>query len=290
MRVIVSRDVEWFSRQAEAFLADAVERNVLATTLVGIRDGLYDDVLLALGFDGDAAGPDRVVAAAIRTPPRHMLATGFTDPEAAAELVGRWVELDPGLTGVSATVACANAVAAAWAALTEAASELQFAEAIHVLTHVINPPEPPAGGLRQAETADQAMLVDWLIAFAMETGFGDVAGVPRVVERLLDSAAAFIWKLDSRPVALVGHSRMVAGVVRIGPVYTPPQERGHGYATIATAAVSRRQLAAGAHSCMLYTDLANPISNHIYAKIGYVRVGDWEERKFIAAGQRDTDL
>jgi predicted GNAT family acetyltransferase len=27
---------------------------------------------------------------------------------------------------------------------------------------------------------------------------------------------------------------------------------------------------------MLYTDLANPISNHIYAKLGYVRIGAWE--------------
>jgi len=28
---------------------------------------------------------------------------------------------------------------------------------------------------------------------------------------------------------------------------------------------------------MLFTDLANPTSNKIYAEVGYRRVGDWEE-------------
>jgi len=28
---------------------------------------------------------------------------------------------------------------------------------------------------------------------------------------------------------------------------------------------------------MLFTDLANPTSNKIYAEVGYRRTGDWEE-------------
>jgi predicted GNAT family acetyltransferase len=43
------------------------------------------------------------------------------------------------------------------------------------------------------------------------------------------------------------------------------------------AASSRRALAAGAARCMLFTDLANPTSNKIYAEVGYNRVADWEE-------------
>jgi hypothetical protein len=41
-------------------------------------------------------------------------------------------------------------------------------------------------------------------------------------------------------------------------------------------------LAAGARQCMLFTDLANPTSNQIYAAVGYRRCGDWEEYAFIA--------
>ena len=33
---------------------------------------------------------------------------------------------------------------------------------------------------------------------------------------------------------------------------------------------------------MLYTDLANPTANKIYAEVGYRRFGDWEEHAFCA--------
>jgi predicted GNAT family acetyltransferase len=79
---------------------------------------------------------------------------------------------------------------------------------------------------------------------------------------------------------MVGVNLAVAGVVRVGPVYTPPQLRRRGYAGSAVAAVSRRALAAGAARCMLFTDLANPTSNKIYAEVGYRRIADWEEYAF----------
>ena len=33
--------------------------------------------------------------------------------------------------------------------------------------------------------------------------------------------------------------------------------------------------------CVLYTDDSNPISNHVYEKIGYKRKSDWEDIDFI---------
>ncbi len=63
-------------------------------------------------------------------------------------------------------------------------------------------------------------------------------------------------------------------------MYTPPAGRSRGYASSAVAALSRAVLDAGARRCMLYTDLANPTSNRIYAAIGYRRVAEWEEIAF----------
>ena len=83
--------------------------------------------------------------------------------------------------------------------------------------------------------------------------------------------------------SVVGHAEPVAGVMRIGPVYTPPQHRGRGYASSAVAAVSRAALEGGMSQCLLYTDLANPGSNRIYAALGYRRVADWEEHSFAPA-------
>jgi hypothetical protein len=57
-------------------------------------------------------------------------------------------------------------------------------------------------------------------------------------------------------------------------VYTPKELRGRGYATSVVAAASRAILAEGRRFCCLITDLANPTSNGIYARIGYVPVSD----------------
>jgi predicted GNAT family acetyltransferase len=57
-------------------------------------------------------------------------------------------------------------------------------------------------------------------------------------------------------------------VSRVGPVYTPPAERGRGWASNAVAEVSHRIQAEGARVC-LFTDQANPTSNKIYAALGY---------------------
>ena len=67
---------------------------------------------------------------------------------------------------------------------------------------------------------------------------------------------------------------------RIVDVYTPPAYRRRGYATANVAAVSQRALEAGHAYCCLFTDLANPISNSIYQKIGYRPICDFAEYRF----------
>jgi len=67
---------------------------------------------------------------------------------------------------------------------------------------------------------------------------------------------------------------VVAGMVRVGPVYTPPEWRGRGYAGAATAAVSQAAVDAGVREVVLYTDLANSTSNALYQRLGYRPVED----------------
>ena len=93
-----------------------------------------------------------------------------------------------------------------------------------------------------------------------------------------------VWQAGGRPVSMGGVSRQVAGMVRIGPVYTPPDLRGHGYASAITADLSRRAREAGAAEVLLYTDLDNPVSNSIYQRIGYRAVEDRVVLAFSAPG------
>lgn len=71
----------------------------------------------------------------------------------------------------------------------------------------------------------------------------------------------------------------------VGPVYTPPYFRGKGYATSAVAQLSRLLLRQGNDYCALFADLSNPISNHVYQKIGYRPLCDYAQITFLRQGK-----
>jgi predicted GNAT family acetyltransferase len=279
MELTFTRDAEAFERRAWEFLAARAERNILATVLLGARAGRYGEraPLFALG----AGAGGELSFAALRTPPWRMLASALPEPEPApaGQLLARWLELDPQLPGVSAEPGTARAIAAAWAERTGGATRCAMREALHRAEAVRDPPRPAPGGLRPARAGERALLSDWTRAFALEAGVGPV-DPERAVEHSLARGGLLLWEEDGEPVSMVATNVEVAGVVRIGPVYTPPARRRRGYASSAVAAASRRALAAGASACMLFTDLANPTSNRIYAELGYRRFADWEEHAF----------
>ena len=66
----------------------------------------------------------------------------------------------------------------------------------------------------------------------------------------------------------------------ISLVYTPPELRSRGYATSSVYQLTKKLLIGGYKFCSLFTDLANPASNHIYPKIGFVPLGDTLEFDF----------
>jgi predicted GNAT family acetyltransferase len=280
LRFELTRDVEEFAARAERFLAARIERNVLATVLINVRGGhpsAAGDPLFACGIDEGS----ELQAAALRTPPWPMLVSEM-DASTAGALLDSWLDADPSLPGVNGLATSARAVATQWSARTGGKTCLNMGQAMHVLEQVSGPPRPARGELRPADPADRTLLSGWMRAFIEEV---DIAGADRaaeIVDAQLVRGRLFVW-FDGRPVSLVSTSPTVAGVTRIGPVYTPPELRGCGYASSAVAAVSRQALAAGADRCALFTDLANPTSNKIYADVGYRRIADWEEHAF---GQR----
>jgi predicted GNAT family acetyltransferase len=63
----------------------------------------------------------------------------------------------------------------------------------------------------------------------------------------------------------------VASMSRIGPVFTPTTRRGQGYGSAVTAAAAHHALSQGgpAQHVVLFADLANPVSNTIYQRLGF---------------------
>lgn len=276
MRYVFTSDPAEFSRKASPFIEPRLDCNVMASALRYVLDGVYtpSESVFAYGLsDGE-----RVAFAAARTSPWPMLVAGL-DPADASELMVRWLEVDPGLPGVNGSPATTRALAACWRAQTGGRTHVHMSQAMHSLTEVSDPVRPAPGRLRQPREDEHPLLVAWMEDFAREAHLqtGDQARTS--VFTRLASGALWLWD-DGSPVSMVGWVGPVAGVARVGPVYTPPGHRRRGYATSAVAALSRLVLARDAHTCMLYTDLANPTSNKIYAEIGYRRFADWEEHAF----------
>jgi predicted GNAT family acetyltransferase len=276
MEFVFDRDPAEFAAAVQPFLDAHIECNILATVLLGALEGRpIEPPTLARGLDEQG----EVVAAALRLPPWPMLCSEL-DPVAADLLMGIWLEHDSELRGVNSPAPTGRALAAAWERRTGGRADCRTSMALHVLEAVTDPPRPGAGDLVRASADHRGRLVGWWRAFAQEAGVFAGADPGAVVDARVADGRIWLWESAGAPVSMVATNPSVAGVVRIGPVYTPPQFRRRGYASAAVAAVSRRALQAGARTCMLFTDLANPTSNKIYAQVGYRRIATWAEHEF----------
>ena len=94
------------------------------------------------------------------------------------------------------------------------------------------------------------------------------------------SRRIYFWMVDGQAVCMVGTTGPTPRGIRIGPVYTPAEQRRKGYGSACTAAVSQAMLDEGKAACFLYTDLGNPTSNKIYQEIGYTPVCDADIIRF----------
>jgi RimJ/RimL family protein N-acetyltransferase len=161
---------------------------------------------------------------------------------------------------------------AAWAHATGGSATAIERSRLFRLERLVRP-EPPPGAARVAGHGDRELLIEWFVAFGQEAGTfaGDAA---RTVDDRLSHDGLTLWEASGLPVAMAGSTREVAGVVRIGPVYTPPAHRQRGYGGAVTAAATRAALDAGASEVVLFTDLANPTSNALYQRLGYRPVAD----------------
>lgn len=98
-----------------------------------------------------------------------------------------------------------------------------------------------------------------------------------------DKRFTFWESPDGTPVSMAGSTSMVGGMIRVDPVYTPAHLRGRGHGGAATVEVCRAAPAAGATDIVLFADPANPTSNALYRRIGYVPVTDFAVYDFSGA-------
>jgi RimJ/RimL family protein N-acetyltransferase len=235
-----------------------------------------------LGWWRPDASPDLVAGAFLHTPEfpvflTHLSRRAATELAAELDTTGRLV------LGINAEEESGEAFASAWRHRRGARAEVHHRMRLFRLGELVWPDPPPEGSARRATEPDRDLLTEWLDGFTREVGDPPTQDHGAAVDERLSYGGMTVWDVGGAPASIAGITRTVAGMVRVGPVYTPPALRRRGYAGAATAAVSRAALDAGTREVVLYTDLANHTSNALYQRLGYRPVEDRVVMSFAPA-------
>jgi GNAT superfamily N-acetyltransferase len=284
MEVLRPGDASEFLRLAGALLERDEARNQLPLGIAGnlmARPDAFEVVRFWVVRDGNEP-----VAAAVRTDPFNLVLGDPSSETALGPLLEAVVADDPEVPGIVGNVPFVEPAAERLAGASGRTAARILSQGVYGLTAVRDVARAP-GEPRPAGPSDRGLLLDWLRAFVTES-VPDPDEVFRRMERTLDSrfgigsAGFWLWEDGGPPASLAGFSGPTPTGIRIGPVYTPPELRRHGYATTLVADLSAWLLERGHRACFLYTDLANPTANRIYVEIGYERVCDAMEFVFRA--------
>jgi len=227
---------------------------------------------------------NNIVLTAVMTTPKNLTlyATDNNNDDAALNiLVDNILMNDTHIPGVMAEKSLAERFAQIYSEKRGVKYKIIKNHRIYELSEV-NSKIPRIGDVRLATEKDMSFLPYWMQGFDSDC-FGDSLATGSNIENYLYRMSVnrlYILEDNGTPVAMAKISRDVQTVCVVGLVYTPPYFRGKGYATSCVAAVSQIGLDRGFAKCVLYTDLANPISNSIYMKIGYKPICDSADIKF----------
>lgn len=215
-----------------------------------------------------------LVMATVQMPPHNLVLSRATQHEIAplAEMLFRQHTHFPGIVGPSDIAA---SFADVWGELSGQKSVEYMDQIIYSLTKVLFP-APVEGKMRLAKPEEAPMIANWIRSFAADTlPKSEQLTEPQALnkaEEIIRSNRLAVWDVKGKAVAQAAVSG-TEKVARISMVYTPPEQRGHGYAKAVVAHLTQQQLDSGKSMCCLYADARNPVSNSIYRQIGYEFVG-----------------
>lgn len=129
-------------------------------------------------------------------------------------------------------------------------------------------------------TEDLPLLVDWRVAYAVETlgaspGEALRAACAEEVGRLAGEGNAFVLRAEGVPVAFSAFNARLPEVVQVGGVFTPPGLRGRGYARAVVAGSLLAVRRVGISRAVLFTERENEAARRAYRALGFRVTGDY---------------
>lgn len=132
------------------------------------------------------------------------------------------------------------------------------------------------GKLVQAQPEHLDLTTKWFDAFIKEAiphQPTEIEAVRKDLQNRISKGLVYLWQNSEGQMTSMNFiTRPTETGISVGGVYTPPDLRGQGYASLVVANSSQKMLDSGKKFCVLYTDTNNPTSNSIYQKIGYKEI------------------
>ena len=266
-------DAGQFLERVQPFL---VRREAEHCLILGLLDGLRAGEQFGGAAPLMAVVEDRgeVAAVVLMTPPHNLILSRIDDDSTIDAIAVELHAMDVAIPGVNSSAEVAEKFARKWSEISGRAFHIQMAQRIYQLSQVV-PEARAAGRLREPDQSDEELLRDWRAAFSVEAEGMDPGQAEKdAALPLRKSRHLLLWEVDGSAVSMAGYSGRTPNGIRVAWVYTPPKNRGEGFAGACVAALSQKLLDDSRKYCFLYTDLGNPISNHVYQKIGYEVVTD----------------
>ena len=225
---------------------------------------------------------DTLVIAAMMTPPHNLVLYGHEGDIAtgAAVLANTLAAERWQIPGVFGPGKAPLYFARQWAEITHTNYIPSKVLRVYALREVQAAPAQK-GKLRKAKKDEKALLAGWWHAFYMNIyGQSNLEDAENAVSHRITQGDLYVWDIG-HPVSMAIKTRPTKHSISISMVYTPPQLRNRGYASACVSALCQLLLDAGWTTCALFADLANATSNHVYQKIGFKPVSDYEEYSFL---------
>jgi hypothetical protein len=258
-------DARLFSEAAEEFL---LSRSILYNLILTIVDSRLTQH--EPGRYWVAVRAQQVVGVAIQSPLTFPVTVVPMERDVTAGLVDAIADAGFILPGVNGEVATAASFAGRWTERHKSGASPAQGFRIYELAE-LNRIAPVEGQLRKADSGDRNLALTWLREFLVET-LTPASTPESLIDRALLSECLWLWQ-NGGVVSMAICSKPIQGVVRVSAVYTPRENRMHGYAAACVHGVSKHLTDMG-YRCMLYTDLGNPTSNSIYRRIGYRAIAE----------------
>lgn len=268
--VIDSSAAEWLAHVEPLLLRAEAENNLLlglAELAVNDPERFGQGLTLTRVVDGHT-----VVGAAMIN--AYNLVLSRQTDEALGVLAAHLADAQTAFPGVLGPDDVPERFLQRWSTHTGGTASLRQSQRIFECRRV-EPLVPAPGSLRVPRESEIPTLSEWRCAFHEAVNSAALDDDPAgAIRRMMERGEIVVWDDDAEMVSCAATTRRTPRGAVIAFVYTPPEQRNRGYATACVAELTRTKLAAGAELCCLYTDLANPTSNAIYARIGYRRVCD----------------